>query len=117
MMCHVIINFFFDRYEDGNHYMGEHRDDEKELRRASPIASVSLGCTRDFIFRHADCRGREAKRQIPPIKLQLEHGSLLVMKYPTNEYWYHQLPVRKKAKTPRINLTFRDIVVKGTANK
>ena len=90
--------------------MGEHRDDEKDLRHAAPIASVSFGCTRDFVFRHGESRGRDAKRNIPPIKLQLEHGSLLLMKYPTNVYWYHALPVRKKAVTPRINLTFRDIV-------
>ena len=113
--CEIILlpfftNYYLNRYEDGNHYMGEHRDDEKDLRHAAPIASVSLGCTRDFVFRHADSRGREAKRSIPPIKLQLEHGSLLVMKYPTNVYWYHALPVRRKEKLPRINLTFRDIV-------
>uniref|UniRef100_A0A673L0X8 AlkB homolog 2, alpha-ketoglutarate-dependent dioxygenase n=1 Tax=Sinocyclocheilus rhinocerous TaxID=307959 RepID=A0A673L0X8_9TELE len=65
---------------------------------------------RDFIFRHKDARTGSSKRQIEPVKLELAHGSLLLMNYPTNTYWYHSLPVRKKVKMPRINLTFRRIV-------
>lgn len=90
--------------------MGEHRDDERELDPTCPIASVSLGATRDLIFRHKDARTGSSKIQIKPVKLELAHGSLLLMNYPTNTYWYHSLPVRKKVKMPRINLTFRRIV-------
>ncbi|XP_071501292.1 DNA oxidative demethylase ALKBH2-like [Diadema antillarum] len=106
----VLIN----RYADGSDYMGEHRDDEKDLVATSPIASLSLGQHRDFVFRHCEARGSHAKRNIAPVKLELEHGSLLVMNYPTNVYWYHSLPVRKRALHVRINMTFRDIHV---ANK
>lgn len=102
----VLIN----RYNDGHDHIGEHRDDERELDPACPIASVSLGAARDFIFRHKDARTGSSKRQIEPVKLELAHGSLLLMNYPTNTYWYHSLPVRKKVKMPRINLTFRRIV-------
>ncbi|ROL51428.1 DNA oxidative demethylase ALKBH2 [Anabarilius grahami] len=102
----VLIN----RYKNGHDHIGEHRDDERELDPACPIASVSLGAVRDFIFRHKDARTGSSKRQIEPVKLELAHGSLLLMNYPTNTYWYHSLPVRKKVKTPRINLTFRRIV-------
>ncbi len=98
------------RYNDGHDHMGEHRDDERELDPACPIASVSLGAARDFIFRHKDARTGSSKLQIKPVKLELAHGSLLLMNYPTNTYWYHSLPVRKKVKMPRINLTFRRIV-------
>lgn len=91
--------------------MGEHRDDEKDLVASSPIASLSLGQHRDFIFRHCEARGTQAKRKVPPVKLELEHGSLLMMNYPTNVYWYHSLPVRKKALNIRVNMTFRDIVI------
>ena len=103
----VLVN----RYNDGIDHMGEHRDDEADLVARSAIASVSLGQARDFIFRHADARGRSAKRKIEPVKLELSHGSLLMMNHPTNVYWYHSLPVRKKAVFPRINLTFREMVV------
>ncbi|KAK2837283.1 hypothetical protein Q5P01_014495 [Channa striata] len=102
----VLIN----RYKDGQDHIGEHRDDEKELDPLCPIASVSLGAARDFIFRHRDTRGKQNCRHIEPVKMELAHGSLLLMNQPTNTYWYHSLPVRKKVLLPRINLTFRRIV-------
>ncbi|KAM4053106.1 DNA oxidative demethylase ALKBH2 [Anomaloglossus baeobatrachus] len=101
----VLIN----RYKDGNDHIGDHRDDEKELHPQSPIASVSFGACRDFIFRHKDCRSKNSVRQIEPVTLELEHGSLLMMNFPTNVYWYHSLPVRRKVLAPRVNLTFRKI--------
>ncbi|XP_006015209.1 DNA oxidative demethylase ALKBH2 [Alligator sinensis] len=102
----VLIN----RYKDGRDHMGEHRDDERELVPQSPIASVSFGACRDFFFRHGASRGKNATRHIEPVKLQLAHGSLLMMNYPTNLYWYHSLPTRKKVLAPRINLTFRKVM-------
>uniref|UniRef100_A0A3Q3E247 AlkB homolog 2, alpha-ketoglutarate dependent dioxygenase n=1 Tax=Labrus bergylta TaxID=56723 RepID=A0A3Q3E247_9LABR len=65
---------------------------------------------RDFIFRHRDARGKRGRRQIEPVKLELAHGSLLLMNSPTNTFWYHSLPARKKIILPRINLTFRRIL-------
>ena len=90
--------------------MGEHRDDEKELDQKTPIASISLGQHRDFIFRHRDARGGQADRKLEPVKILLDNGSLLLMKEPTNTYWYHSLPKRKKLPGVRINLTFRMII-------
>ena len=92
--------------------MGEHRDDEKDLVAGYPIASLSLGQPRDFIFKHADCMGKDATRKIDPVKIELENGSLLLMKHPTNIYWYHSLPPRKRLKDIRINMTFRKMVTK-----
>ncbi|XP_017269483.3 DNA oxidative demethylase ALKBH2 isoform X2 [Kryptolebias marmoratus] len=106
----VLIN----RYRDGQDHMGEHRDDEKELDPSCPIASVSLGAARDFVFRHRDARGKRGGRQVEPVKLELAHGSLLLMNPPTNTFWYHSLPVRKKVLSPRINLTFRRILLGKT---
>ncbi|XP_030633275.1 DNA oxidative demethylase ALKBH2 [Chanos chanos] len=108
----VLIN----RYKDGHDHMGEHRDDERELDPSCPIASVSLGAARDFVFRHKDARSGQNRRQIDPVKLELAHGSLLLMNSPTNTYWYHSLPTRKKIKSPRINLTFRRIVKQRQRN-
>ncbi|XP_029018174.1 DNA oxidative demethylase ALKBH2 isoform X2 [Betta splendens] len=103
----VLIN----RYRDGEDHIGEHRDDEKELDPVCPIASVSLGAARDFVLRHRDARGKRGARRLEPVKLQLAHGSLLLMNPPTNTFWYHSLPVRKKVRLPRINLTFRRILL------
>ncbi|XP_077378712.1 DNA oxidative demethylase ALKBH2 [Festucalex cinctus] len=98
----VLIN----RYKDGQDHIGEHRDDERELRPLSPIASVSLGAARDLVFRHRDARGKRSgrHRHVEPVKLLL-----LLINSPTNTFWYHSLPVRKKVLLPRINLTFRRI--------
>ena len=102
----VLVN----RYKDGTDHMGEHRDDEAILVPGAPIASLSLGQVRDFVFRHRDARGSAAKRKMEPIKFSLAHGSLLMMNHPTNQYWYHSLPVRRRALGVRINLTFRQIL-------
>lgn len=100
-------NSSYCRYKDGKDYMGEHKDDEKDLQSGYPIASLSLGQTRDFVFKHQDSRGKNARRKIDTVTIQLEHGSLLLMKHPTNSYWYHSLPKRMKAEGLRINMTFR----------
>ncbi|KAB0370440.1 hypothetical protein FD755_018402 [Muntiacus reevesi] len=102
----VLVN----RYKDGQDHIGEHRDDERELAPGSPIASVSFGACRDFFFRHKDSRGKHPSRRLAVVRLQLAHGSLLMMNHPTNTHWYHSLPVRKKVLAPRVNLTFRKIL-------
>nr|XP_006640400.1 PREDICTED: DNA oxidative demethylase ALKBH2 [Lepisosteus oculatus]XP_015221734.1 PREDICTED: DNA oxidative demethylase ALKBH2 [Lepisosteus oculatus]XP_015221735.1 PREDICTED: DNA oxidative demethylase ALKBH2 [Lepisosteus oculatus]XP_015221736.1 PREDICTED: DNA oxidative demethylase ALKBH2 [Lepisosteus oculatus] len=106
----VLVN----RYRDGGDHMGEHRDDERELDPACPIASVSFGAARDLVFKHQDARGRRAPApRIAPVRLELQHGSLLLMNPPTNARWYHSLPVRKRVPLPRVNLTFRRILRDG----
>lgn len=44
------------RYKNGTDYIAEHRDDEKDLDPVVPIASLSLGQARDFVFKHRDAR-------------------------------------------------------------
>lgn len=89
-------------YRDGNDSMGWHADDEKELGARPVIASVSLGAERVFHLKH---------KKDPTVKhkIRLQHGSLLIMKGKTQEFWKHQLPKTKKIVSPRINLTFRKI--------
>ncbi|CAL4059704.1 unnamed protein product, partial [Meganyctiphanes norvegica] len=102
----VLVN----RYGNGQNKMGEHKDDERELDPNTPIASVSLGQPRSFYFKHQDTRKPGPnKRNISKVEMTLEHGSLLLMNAPTNNYWYHALPPRKAANNVRINLTFRKI--------
>jgi alkylated DNA repair dioxygenase AlkB len=40
-------------------------------------------------------------------KLNLQNGSLLLMKNETQHHWLHQIPKTKKPLGKRINLTFR----------
>jgi alkylated DNA repair dioxygenase AlkB len=90
-------------YHDGSEGVTWHSDDEASLGRNTTIASVSLGAERRFCFRH--------KRTRQAVSLVLENGSVLVMKGPTQTYWSHCLPKSKKIKTPRVNLTFRTVVL------
>lgn len=88
-------------YHSGNEGMAWHSDGEKDLKKNGAIASVSFGAERKFSFKH-----KETKENI---SLILDHGSLLVMKGTTQEFWLHRLPPTKLITRPRINLTFRTI--------
>lgn len=89
-------------YHDGNEGMAWHSDGEKDLKKNGAIASLSFGAERKFAFKH--------KTTKETVSLNLEHGSLLVMKDETQTHWLHRLPPSKKIFKPRINLTFRTIV-------
>jgi alkylated DNA repair dioxygenase AlkB len=90
-------------YHTGDESMAYHSDDEKALGRNATIASLSFGAERKFAFKH--------KQTKQVVSLVLEHGSLLVMKDETQTNWLHRLPPTKKVTRPRINLTFRTMVV------
>jgi alkylated DNA repair dioxygenase AlkB len=68
------------------------------LVSGAAIASVSFGATRRFDLRHRD--GGQ-------LSLDLEDGSVLLMVGELQQHWKHQIPVQRKIKAPRINLTFR----------
>ncbi|MCJ7637600.1 MAG: alpha-ketoglutarate-dependent dioxygenase AlkB, partial [Nitrososphaeraceae archaeon] len=83
----------------------------KELGDDATIVGVSLGAERDFKFKPK--KGFYPKNMLKyndnnnDITLTLHHGSILVMKDPTNNHWMHSLPKRAGIKKPRISLTFR----------
>ena len=88
-------------YHTGEEAMTWHSDDEKEIVPNSAIASFSFGAQRKFSFKH--------KQTKHTTSLLLEHGSLLVMKGETQTHWLHKLPPTKTVRSPRINLTFRNM--------
>jgi len=90
-------------YHDGNEGMAWHSDGEKDLKKNGAIASLSFGAERKFAFKH-----KETKETVSRI---LQNGSLLVMKDQTQTHWLHRLPPTKLINKPRVNLTFRTIVV------
>jgi alkylated DNA repair dioxygenase AlkB len=94
----VLLNL----YRDGKDSNGWHADNEKELGRNPIIASVSFGAERSFHLKHNSIL--DAKQ-----KINLEHGSLLLMKGETQHFWKHQIPKTAKPIGSRINLTFRII--------
>jgi alkylated DNA repair dioxygenase AlkB len=95
----VLLNL----YRDGADSNGWHADNERELGKHPQIASISFGATRFFHFKH-----RNIKEQ--RYKMELHHGSLLLMEGAMQENWLHQIPKTKKQLEHRINLTFRKII-------
>lgn len=91
----VLANY----YRDGNDHMGWHADDEPANGPAPIIASVSLGATRRFDFRHNETK--------EVVSIELTHGSLLVMSQQSQHMWKHRIAKTTKIKSPRVNLTFR----------
>ncbi|HAY3535298.1 alpha-ketoglutarate-dependent dioxygenase AlkB family protein [Elizabethkingia anophelis] len=89
-------------YHSGDEGMAWHSDAEKDLKKHGAIGSMSFGAERKFAFKH--------KKTQEKMELILEHGSLLVMKDETQDFWLHRLPPTKKIFKERVNLTFRTIV-------
>lgn len=102
----VLANY----YRDGQDSMGWHQDNESELGNRPLIASLSLGETRRFQFRH------KTDKSLKTLSFDLAHGSLLLMSGQTQNFWQHQLPKTKRDVGGRINLTFRKII-KDSYNK
>lgn len=87
-------------YEDGNHYIGEHSDDEMQLINNSPIYCFSFGEERDFILINK-------KDRTDKTKLYLENNSLIIMGGTCQKTHKHTLPKRLRKKNRRISITLR----------
>ncbi len=94
----VLLNL----YRDGSDSVGWHSDNEAGLGDYPTIASLSLGATQRFQFRH--------RRTKETISLELSEGFWLVMAGETQRFWVHQVPKTTAAVEPRINLTFRHMI-------
>lgn len=94
-------------YHHGGEGMAWHSDPEATGKR-SVIASLSLGATRRFAFRHKRSGDRRA--------LLLHHGQMIVMRDETQQHWLHSLPKSAGITQPRISLTFRLITDQDNIN-
>ncbi len=92
----VLLN----QYRNEKDSVAWHSDDESELGPNPVIASVSFGASRRFQFKHKTDPEQRAT-------VELTHGSLLLMRGPTQHFWKHQIPKSARPHGPRINLTFR----------
>jgi alkylated DNA repair dioxygenase AlkB len=99
----VLLNL----YRDGKDSVGWHSDNETELGREPVIASVSLGQTRMFQLKPKNQPGAITTR------IELTHGSLLVMRGATQRNFVHAVMKSSKVDRPRINLTFRTIAIQA----
>ena len=95
----VLANY----YRDGKDSMGWHSDDEKELGPNPTIVSISLGSERDLVFRN---KINKETLSIPQI-----NGCLILIDGKTQKNWQHSIKKTQKIIGPRINLTFRNIII------
>jgi alkylated DNA repair dioxygenase AlkB len=96
-------------YRDGRDSMGMHADDETELGPDPVVVSLSLGATRRFVL--AARTRAEGRPRVDRLSFDLGHGSLLVMGAGTQRAYKHGVPKDVHCTQPRINLTFRQIVL------
>lgn len=89
-------------YENGERYISQHSDNEKDLLPGSTICGLSLGATRHFDLIAKD-------KSEPRFRQDLVSGSMIIMGDGTQKHYTHGVPVEKKVRNPRINLTFRVI--------
>lgn len=97
----VLVNY----YRNGQDSIGAHSDSESELGPAPDnkvIASISLGEARNFCLRNKLTRETTA--------VDLQFGSLIVMKGTTQQYYTHEISKTKKLIKDRLNLTYRIII-------
>ena len=86
-------------YENGDHYIGHHSDDEKQLIRKSSIYCFSFGASRDFVLKNKITKENT--------KVELHNNSLIIMGGKCQKTHTHTLPKRKKVNEKRISITLR----------
>ena len=89
-------------YRTGEHKIDYHSDKEA-LGPMNAVITVSLGCTRTFVFKNK-CKADNGK--YPTIKLNLHNGDLLLMAGNCQNLWTHGIP-REPCDGSRISLTYR----------
>ncbi len=104
-------SILYNLYEHGEHSMGWHSDDEKELGKNPTIFSINLGGERTMLFRPKAKYIKTMARDHTLKKVLLTPGSLLIMKGEMQHFWQHSIPKTKQITLPRINLTFRKILL------
>ena len=72
------------RYADGTDKVGAHRDREMNQEDDPTIVGVSLGAVRPIIFAPYHFIPEETSKRIV---WELEHGSMYIIKPPTNVFW------------------------------
>jgi len=101
--CNTVFDLnscLLNSYKDGSQYIGFHSDKEAK-GTINVVVTLSLGGSRDFIFRYKKDKSRK-------IHTVLNSGDLIFMLGNTQKFWEHSVPKRSKGEH-RISLTFREL--------
>jgi alkylated DNA repair dioxygenase AlkB len=93
----ILVNY----YESGNDSISMHSDDEKCIKKHSPILSLSLGEERMFVIK--DRRSGTIR------KVALRDGDIIVMGGDFQDHFLHGIPKEPTKSGRRINVTLRQI--------
>jgi alkylated DNA repair dioxygenase AlkB len=86
-----------------NNSIGIKRHRDKEMTPGTSICGVSLGQKRILRISPPTFLHTES------FDINLNHGSLYVLKPPTNDYWFHEIPPQvQESDGVRYSLTFRN---------
>ncbi|TDH68668.1 hypothetical protein CCR75_000919 [Bremia lactucae] len=95
-------------YESGDHYIGPHADDERDMIACSPIVALSLGATRRFVFTKKHLQSAVVSGDaVPRMELQVGDGDLMIMGGFTQMTHKHAVPKMTRCREPRISVTLR----------
>lgn len=84
------------------HYIGRHRDDERQLLVGAPIVTISFGAPR--VFRLRPWRGQGF------VDYPVEEGTVIILPWETNTRWTHEVPHGKRFTGRRVSVTLRAFV-------
>lgn len=103
-MLDARLNGLLLNWYDGarGHYIGKHRDSIANLRRGSPIVTISFGEERVFRLRPHKGTGM--------IDFRAKNGTVFVMPFATNLAWTHEVPKSSRCLGRRISVTVRAFV-------
>ena len=108
------LNSCLQNWYEPEHWLGDHRDDERALVRDAPVASVTWGAARRFTLKP---RKKMPAADAVALELYLGDGDLLVMGGACQQTHVHGVPKRRKkdegAPGRRISWTFRQFKAPG----
>ena len=112
------LNGCLENWYEPEHWLGDHRDDERALVRDAPVASVSWGAARRFTLKP---RKKMPAADAVALELYLGDGDLLVMGGACQQTHVHGVPKRRKKDEGepgrRISWTFRQFRAPGEVRK
>lgn len=118
------LNSCLQNWYEPDHWLCDHRDNEKALVQSAPIASVSWGAARRFTLK--------PRKKVPasieadaadsvPLELYLGDGDLCIMGGTCQQTHTHGVPKRRKKDLHepgrRISWTFREFKAPGEADR
>jgi alkylated DNA repair dioxygenase AlkB len=91
----ILVNW----YQDGDHYIGWHSDDESQIDGTSPIYTISLGINRTFKIRDKSTKTTK--------DYEFYNGDYFIMGGKFQKFYQHHVPKRTRCKNSRISITIR----------